>query len=134
MTLILAAFLICGVFGVEAWPLSGFRLFSAPRGSTSTGWRLVAVGPDGLERSVSVWRLGAAYRGFGFVAQTFGDLSPADQAATCEAWLRATGSLGIDAQMLRIGNIHLPLVPRNERGPLLEPRVTVVATCEREPT
>ena len=131
MTLLLAAFLICGAFGIEAWPLSGFRLFSAPRGTTSSGWRLVAVGPDGDERPVSVWRLGAAYRGFGFVARTFRDLPPSDRAATCEAWLRATESLGIDAQMLRIVSLDLPLVPRHERGPLMEPRRTVVATCER---
>lgn len=134
MTLLLAAFLICGVFGIEAWPLSGFRLFSAPRGPISTGWRLVAVGPDGVERSVSVWRLGAAYRGFGFVARTFLDLPPEDQAATCEAWLRATASIGIDAEMLRVVTLDLPLVPRDERGPLVEPRRTVVATCAEDPT
>jgi hypothetical protein len=133
VTLLLAAFLICGVFGIEAWPLSGFRLFSAPRGSTSTGWRLVAVGPNGVERPVSVSRLGAAYRGFGFVARSLTDLPPADRAATCEAWLRATASIGIDAEMLRIVTVDLPLVPRDERGPLAEPRRTVVATCEREP-
>ena len=134
MTLLLAASLICGIFGIEAWPLSGFRLFSAPRGSTSTGWRLVAVGTDGVEQPVNVSRLGAGYRGFGFVARTFPDLPPEDQAATCEAWLRATGAIGIDAEMLRIVTVDLPLVQRDERGPLLEPRRTVVATCEGEPT
>jgi hypothetical protein len=134
VTLLLAAFLICGVLGVEAWPLSGFRLFSAPRGPISTGWRLVAVGSDGVEEPVGVWRLGAGYRGFGFVARTFTDLPSADQAATCEAWLRATASIGMDAEVLRIVTVELPLLPRDEHGPLVEPRRTVVATCAREPT
>ena len=134
MTVLLAAFLICGVFGIEAWPLSGFRLFSASRESTSTVWRLVAVGSDGAEQPVSMSRLGTAYRGFGFVARTFPDLPPDDQASTCEAWLRATAAIGIDAETLQIVALDLPLVPRNERGPLLEPRRTVVATCEGVPT
>jgi hypothetical protein len=131
---LLAAFLICGVLGIEAWPLSGFRLFSAPRGSISTGWRLVAVGPDGDEEAVGVWRLGAAYRGFGFVARSFPELSPADRAATCEAWLRATASIGIDAEALRLIIVEQPLVPRGEHGPLVEPTRTIVATCDGAPT
>jgi hypothetical protein len=134
VTLLLTAFLICGVFGVEAWPLSGFRLFSAPRSSISTGWRLVAIRPDGVEEPVNVSRLGAAYRGFGFVARTFTDLPPADRAATCEAWLRGIASIGIDAEALRLLTVDQPLVPRDEHGPLAAPRRTVVATCDGGPT
>jgi hypothetical protein len=134
VTLLLAAFLACGVLGIEAWPLSGFRLFSAPRASISTGWRLVAIGPDGAEEPVNVSRLGAAYRGFGFVARTFTALPLADQAATCQAWLRAAASIGIDGEALQLVTVEQPLMPRDERGPLAEPRRTVVATCDGAPT
>jgi hypothetical protein len=134
VALLLAAFLTCGVLGIEAWPLSGFRLFSAPRGSTSTGWRLVAIGPDGLDVPVNVSRLGAAYRGFGFVARTFTDLPPAERAATCAVWLRATTSIGIDAEALRLIVVDQPLIPRDELGPLVTSRRTVVATCDGERT
>ena len=34
VTTLLGAFVLCGLFGIEAWPLSGFRLFSAPRSDT----------------------------------------------------------------------------------------------------
>jgi hypothetical protein len=134
VTLLLAAFLICGVFGIEAWPLSGFRLFSAPRGPISSGWRLIAIREDGTEVPVNVSRLGAGYRGFGFVARTFGELSPAERAATCRAWSGAAASIGIDVAVLRLVGLEQPLTPRDEDGPLAEPTRTVVATCEAEPT
>ncbi|HKZ75754.1 MAG TPA: hypothetical protein VJ259_03740 [Actinomycetota bacterium] len=34
----LSAFLVCGLAGVEAWPLSGFRLFSHLRTDRPEGW------------------------------------------------------------------------------------------------
>ena len=83
---------------------------------------------------MNVSRLGAAYRGFGFVARTFTDLPPAERAATCAAWLRATTSIGIDAEALRLVVVDQPLIPRDEHGPLAAPRRTVVATCGGEPT
>lgn len=134
VAVLLALFVACGVFGIEAWPLTGFRLFSAPRGPVSTGWRLVAVTPAGEEVPVNVSRLGAAYRGFGFVARTFTDLAPADRAATCAAWLRATASIGIPAEALRLVTVEQPVVPRDQHGPLAGPRRTVVATCGGAPT
>jgi hypothetical protein len=62
VAVLLAAFVTCGVLGIEAWPLSGFRLFSAPRGAVTTGWRLIAVTADGERVRINVSRLGAAYR------------------------------------------------------------------------
>jgi hypothetical protein len=133
VTLLLATFLICGVFGIEAWPLSGFRLFSAPRGPISSGWRLIAVTEDGTEVPVNVSRLGAAYRGFGFVARTFQELSPAERAAACRAWAGAASSIGIDVATLRLVGFERSLIPRDEDGPLVEPTRSVVATCEVNP-
>lgn len=127
--MLLAAFVTCGVLGIEAWPLSGFRLFSAPRGAETTGWRLVAVTADGEQVRVNVSRLGAAYRGFGFVARSFGDLAAPERAAVCGAWLRAAASIGIDAAALRLVKVDQALVPRNDEGPLVDPRRTVVSTC-----
>ncbi len=134
VTLLLASFLVCGVFGIEAWPLSGFRLFSAPRGPISSGWRLVAITEDGTEVPVNVSRLGAGYRGFGSVARTFGELSPAERAAACSAWSEAAASTGVDVAALHLVALEQPLLPRDEDGPLVEPTRSVVATCGTEPT
>ena len=129
VALLLTAFVTCGVLGIEAWPLSGFRLFSAPRNSVTTGWRMVAVRADGEQVPVNVSRLGAAYRGFGFVARSFDDLTMPEQAAVCEAWIRAAASIGIDAAAFRLVKVDQSLVPRNDEGPLVDPRRTVVSTC-----
>jgi hypothetical protein len=129
VALLLTAFVICGVLGIEAWPLSGFRLFSAPRSSVTTGWRLVAVTADGEHVPVNVSRFGAAYRGFGFLARSFNDLSPQEQADICGVWLRAAASIGIDAAALQVVRIDLTLLPRDDEGPLADPRHTIVSTC-----
>jgi hypothetical protein len=130
VAVLMVAFLTCGVSGIEAWPLSGFRLFSAPRSPVSTGWRLVAVTPAGAEEPVNVSRLGTAYRGFGFVARGFEDLSPAERSAVCLAWLRAALSIGVEAATLRLVKVEQPLVPRGADGPRPQPRRTVVSTCD----
>ena len=132
VAVLMVAFLTCGVSGIEAWPLSGFRLFSAPRSPVSTSWRLVAVTPAGAEGPVNVSRLGPAYRGFGFVARGFEDLPPADRSAVCLVWLRAALSIGVEAPTLRLVKVEQPVVPRSVDGPLAPPRRTVVATCNAE--
>jgi hypothetical protein len=126
---VLAAFLTCGLLGIEAWPLSGFRLFSTPRGSITTGWRLVALTTGGKEVPVNVSRLGAAYRGFGFVARSFDALPAPERIAVCRTWLRAVSASGIDPVVLKLVRVDQPLLPRDDEGPLTEPRRTTVSTC-----
>jgi hypothetical protein len=132
VAILLAAIVTCGLLGIEAWPLSGFRLFSAPRSSLSTGWRLVAITTDGEQVSVNVSRFGAAYRGFGFVARSFDDLTASERAALCGVWRRATLSIGIDAAGLMLVRVEQQLEPRDRNGPLTDPHRTVEATCSAE--
>jgi hypothetical protein len=133
VTLLLAAFVTCGVLGIEAWPFSGFRLFSAPRSSEATGWRMVALTADGEQVPVNVSRFGAAYRGFGFVARSFEELPTPERVRVCEAWLRGAASVGIDAADLMLVKVEQQLLPRGDDGPLAESRSTVIATCSGEP-
>ena len=130
--MLLAAFVTCGLLGIEAWPLSGFRLFSAPRTTLTTGWRLVAVTADGEQVPVNVSQFGAAYRGFGFVARSFDDLTPPERAAVCGVWLRAAASIGIDAARLMLVKVEQLLEPRDREGPLTEPQRTTEAACSAE--
>jgi hypothetical protein len=129
VTVLLTATLTCGVLGIEAWPLSGFRLFSTPRSSVTTGWRLVALTADDEQVPVNVSRLGAAYRGFGFVARSLDELPTSDRAAVCTVWFRAVASIGIDATALQLVRVDQSLVPRDDDGPLADPRRRVVTTC-----
>jgi len=45
----LLVFLICGTFGLEAWPFTAFRLFSRLRGESRTLWVADTVNPQGAE-------------------------------------------------------------------------------------
>lgn len=134
VVILLATFVTCGVLGIEAWPLSGFRLFSSPRSSLAARWQLLALTADGERVPVNVSRLGAAYKGFGFVARSFDDLSSAERAALCTVWLRAASSIGIDAVGLMLVKVEQRLRPRDRDGPLTEPRQTVQTTCPAEAT
>jgi hypothetical protein len=109
--LFLGAFVVCGVAGIEAWPLTGFRLFSHLRSEHQTAWRAYVVGPDGRERPVLFSRLGEAYRGFGLVMKTYPSLTPSARGRVCEAWTRAVAR-GSNPPELRVYRIDRDLTPR----------------------
>src|SRR6266511_4560771 len=48
----LAAFVIAGVFGIEAWPLTGWRLFADARTAKQVRWQGVTVDAAGRERPI----------------------------------------------------------------------------------
>jgi hypothetical protein len=98
----LTAFLVCGVFGFEAWPLTGWRLFADARERVQPGWRALAVAPDGTERPLPFRDLDAGYSGSVQVLGRFGDLSPAGQAAVCDAWARAMRERGEPVAAIRV--------------------------------
>ena len=116
VAIVLGAFLVCGIGGIEAWPLSGFRLFSAPRGSVATAWRLVAVEEDGAVVPVNISRLGAGYRGSGASARSFDELSSRDRSELCGVWAEAASRIGIHAVGFMVVRIDQSLVPREGDG------------------
>jgi hypothetical protein len=129
VAIVLGAFLVCGIGGIEAWPLSGFRLFSAPRGSVATAWRLVAIAEDGALVPVNISRLGAGYRGFGAFARTFDELSSRDRSELCRVWSEAAARIGIQAVGFMVVRIDQALVPRVGDGPRDGPHRRVTGTC-----
>jgi hypothetical protein len=133
VTLLLAALLICGIFGIEAWPLSGFRLFSAPRGSVMTTWRLVGIHEDGAVVPVNISRLGAGYRGFGASARAFRELSFGNRSELCGVWAEAAARIGIHAVGFMVVRIDQSLTPRDGDGPREGPRRRVTGTCPVTP-
>src|SRR6266511_3523031 len=50
----LAAFVIAGVFGIEAWPLTGWRLFADARTAKQVSWQGVTVDAAGRARGGDV--------------------------------------------------------------------------------
>ena len=48
----LALFLVCGLVGLEAWPLTGWRLFADARQARQPGFQAVTVDRAGRETTV----------------------------------------------------------------------------------
>src|SRR5436189_1513657 len=58
----LIAFLVCGVFAIEAWPLTGWRLFSHPRRANLYGWRAFTFDARGHQTKIDFARFPRADR------------------------------------------------------------------------
>jgi hypothetical protein len=99
----LALFVGCGLLQVEAWPFSGWRLFSELRTDEVRGWLATSVDAAGIERPIPFGSFPDAYRGQLHVLQGFEGLSTSQRLDVCHAWARelAAGT-GIDAVEIRI--------------------------------
>lgn len=85
----LAAFAICGLAGVEAWPLTGWRLFSHLRHARQESWHATVIDAAGAESPVPFGALGAPYRGNVQVLIGFPRIPRERRLAVCGAWLDA---------------------------------------------
>ena len=88
----LLAVLACGVLEVEAWPLSGFRLFSQVRTGTEVRWELVAVDAVGAERPVDLASMGRGFRQSLHQLPALAVGPVAAREAACEGWFGAAGA------------------------------------------
>jgi hypothetical protein len=98
----LAVFVVCGVAGLEAWPLTGWRLFADARQARQPGFQAVTVDADGRETPIPFRDLPAGFRGDVQVLKGFADLPPARQAAVCQAWAQEVRARGGEVAELRI--------------------------------
>ncbi|MGI8427531.1 MAG: hypothetical protein ACR2FO_09200 [Actinomycetota bacterium] len=98
----LTVFMFCGYFGMEAWPLTGWRLFSQLRTDRQTSWKATAVDLSGTELPIPFGRLSYAYRGFPQVLKEFSRLPRSEQVAVCRAWAAAASGPGRGLPAVRI--------------------------------
>jgi hypothetical protein len=126
----LAALLVCGVIGIEAWPLTGFRLFSHLRYEHQTEWQAFAVRSDGTELRLRLARFPGGYNGFPLVMKTFASRSLGEREAMCRAWMiAASGPQGPAAATIRIYVVDRRLEPRLGRRAAIAPRRSLAYTC-----
>ena len=98
----LAAFVLAGVFGFEAWPLTGWRLFADARAARQVSWEAVTVDGAGRERPIPWNDLPVRFRGNVQVLRGFENLRPAKQVAVCAAWADGVRARGGDVRAVRI--------------------------------
>jgi hypothetical protein len=125
----LAMFAICGVVGIEAWPFTGFRLFSHLRHERQIDWQAFAVHPDGREAWLPLSRFPGGYNGLPLVMKGFASRSPRERAEMCRAWSDAAHGLRGETVAIRIYEIDRRLEPRSGRRPMIAPKRTLVQTC-----
>jgi hypothetical protein len=98
----LALFVVCGVAGLEAWPLTGWRLFADARQARQPGFQAVTVDRAGHEMPIPFRELPIGYHGDVQVLRGFASLSRDRQAAVCQAWAEAVRDRGGEVAEVRI--------------------------------
>jgi hypothetical protein len=126
----LTAFVLCGLLGIEAWPLSGFRLFSHLRTADHTAFVAVTVNDDGLETPIPFGRLPAAYRGFRFVARDLPSLTSEERLTMCRVWMDvAERELERDVAEVRIYRLDITVLPRTDGRAVSRTARSLVYDC-----
>jgi hypothetical protein len=129
MRAFLTAFIVCGLAGIEAWPLTGFRLFSHLRHEETVSWERSAVDADGRERAVTFAGLPDGYRSFVLVVKSF-QASPKDQRdAMCRTWVDGLRRLDGGVRAMRVYEVDRSLLPRRDGHSAAEPKKRLVFTC-----
>jgi hypothetical protein len=98
----LALFVACGVAGLEAWPLTGWRLFADARRAVQPGFQAVTVDRSDRETPIPFRDLPVGYRGDVQVLKGFAALPRDRQAAVCQAWAEAVRARGGEVAEVRI--------------------------------
>jgi hypothetical protein len=125
----LALFAVCGLFVVEAWPLSGFRLFSHLRHARQLGWQATTVSSTGDERVIRFAELPRPDRHLLLVMRGYAHLPAARQDAVCRAWADAVRRRGSDVAGVRIYRTEVDLRRHRDRREPLVPRRRLRYTC-----
>lgn len=113
----LGVFLLSGLIGVEAWPLTGWSLYSRLRHAEQWGWQVLAVGPDGGERAVELQRLPAAFHGVNYFLGGFAGRPAHEKESACRALGGAARTQFPDAVGLAVDRVQYRIRTDPERPP-----------------
>lgn len=127
--LFLAAFVFCGLARIEAWPLTGWRLFSELRHERTTSWRAMGVDAAGAETLFSFAGLPAGYHWGANILSGFATRPAAEQTAACDAWAEAARREGVDLAAIRIYRVERIVSDRVGRRGASDGAAALIFTC-----
>jgi hypothetical protein len=128
---LLVLLLVPGLVGFDAWPLTGWRLFSLARDETQTLWVLEAVDADGSSRVVDVEELPLRYRHAEWPMADLPGASTERRQAVCEALLAAVVDAEPATAELRIARDAARLEERDGEWTVIDD-LEVVHACRTE--
>ena len=82
-----------GLAGLEAWPLTGWRLFSSRRQAVVVRFEARALAADGSEAPVPFAALPRRYSGWVHVLSEMAGQRPEQREPACRAWAEATAGV-----------------------------------------
>jgi hypothetical protein len=124
----LGAFIVCGLLGLELWPLTGWRLFSQLRTDHQVAWQATSVGAEG-KKQIRFAELPRAYRNFPLVMRTYSALPRVEQLEACRLWLDAAQRQLPAVAEMRIYRIDWYLSYRHGSKDGPPPRKTLLMSC-----
>jgi hypothetical protein len=98
----LAVVLACGLLSIEAWPLTGWRLYHERRGEVRSSWQIVAVDPEGGESTIHLGSLPLGWHNTSKLIGEFDDMASAERDAVCAAWALPARRQGGDAAVAQV--------------------------------
>jgi hypothetical protein len=125
---LLVLLLVPGLVGFDAWPLTGWRLFSLARDETQTLWVLEAVDDDGSSRLVDLEELPLRYRHAEWPMADLPGASTGRRQAVCEALLGPVVEVEPGTAELRIARDRARLERRDGDWAVVDD-LEVVHTC-----
>jgi hypothetical protein len=112
VAVLFALLLVPGVVGFDAWPLTGWRLFSVSRDADQTRWVIRATDEDGETRTVSLEELPLRYRHAEWPMSELPGASAERRGAVCEALFGAVAAVDPTTVELTIARDRARLVER----------------------
>jgi hypothetical protein len=120
--------LVPGVVGFDAWPLTGWRLFSVSRDADQTRWVIRATDGSGDARTVSLEELPLRYRHAEWPMSQLPGASDGRRREVCEALLSAVRRIEPSTVELTIARDRARLVEQDD-GWETEHDYEAVETC-----
>lgn len=125
----LAALIACGLLGLELYPFSGMRLFSALRTSTATSVKLVAVDDRGTASAVPLSSFPRGWSGLGLALRRFDTLGPVDRDRICDVIADLLLQRIPQLTQVNVVLVSRELVPRAEGRSASEPSTQPAHVC-----